>query len=65
MLKARQPSTNSNQSTYKGKLTGNNTGKIDTDVDTSDIPEQTDEDWLKFEENLFYRPKVIFTKSSS
>ncbi len=65
MLKARQPTTDSSHKRYMRKSTNTKIKLDNSDVDTSDIPEQTDEDWAKFEENVFYRPNVIFTKTSN
>ena len=65
MSKALQSSTDSSQKSYMRKSTNTKIKLDDSDVDTSDIPEQTDEDWAKFEENVFYRPNVIYTDTTN
>ena len=63
MLKVRQPDTDTSYSTTQKKTSAIDFESEDSKIDTSDIPELTDEDWAKFEKNLFYRPNAILSRN--
>ena len=52
-------------STIQKKTSSTDINSNDSKVDTSDIPEFTDEDWAKAKKNLFYRPNAILTRNKS
>ena len=65
MLKALQPGNDMSHSTIQKKASSADINSKDSKVDTSDIPELTDEDWAKAKKNLFYRPNAILTRNKS
>ena len=65
MLKALQSETNVSHPTVQKETSSANINSKDSKVDTSDIPELTNEDWAKSKKNLFYRPNAILSRNKS
>ena len=65
MLKALQQGNNASHSTIQRKANSVDIKSEDSKIDTSYIPELTNEDWAKSEKNLFYHPDAILSRNKS